>query len=126
MTDPVDTAGATFATRTPHPALRDLVSGYHGYRYQVEAPGVHHGLPSTALIVVLAFDRPLDVGWWGEEHSRGRHWALASGLSVSPAAIYQDGHPARHLVRPDPARRTGVCSACPPRACAGSSSRSAR
>jgi AraC-like DNA-binding protein len=91
MADPGETGLARFATRTPHPALRDLVTSYQGYRYQLDEPGVHHGLPSTTLIVVLAFDRPLDVGWWGEEQSRGQHWALASGLSVSPAAIYQDG-----------------------------------
>jgi AraC-like DNA-binding protein len=89
MTDLVETAPPSFATRAPHSALRGLVTRYQGYRYQVDAPSVHHGLPSTDLIVVLAFDRPLDVGWWGEVDSRGRYWALASGLSVSPAAIYQ-------------------------------------
>jgi AraC-like DNA-binding protein len=91
MAGQVDTTLARFATRTPHFALRELVSSYHGYRYEVEGAGVHHGLPSTSLTVVLSFDRPLDVGWWGDEQSRGVHWALVSGLGVSPAAIHQEG-----------------------------------
>lgn len=84
-------AVAGYAARDPHPALRELVTSYHGYRYDADQPRVHHGLPSTALTVVLALDRPLDVGWLGDVASRGVRWLTASGLSVSPAAIYESG-----------------------------------
>ncbi len=91
MTDPVDPTPASFATRVPHPELRDLVMSYHGYRYDVAEPNIHYGLPSTSLTVVVALARPIDVGWLGRRRAEGEHWAMASGLSVAPAAIYQDG-----------------------------------
>lgn len=77
--------------REPHDALRGLVAPYHGYRYAGLEPGVHHGLPSSGLTVVIAFDDPLDVGWLGVPASRGRHWVLASGLHTAPALIRHDG-----------------------------------
>ncbi len=75
--------------RQPHPALRGLVRTYHGYRYDAFPSDVHHGLPSTDLTVVLAFDDPLDVGWLRDPSSRGRHRALVSGLHTAPAVIHQ-------------------------------------
>lgn len=75
----------------PHPALRASVTGYHGYRYAGGPGGVHHGLPSTSLTVVLSFDQPLDVGWLGCPGSQRRVWTVASGLTLSPAAIHHDG-----------------------------------
>jgi AraC-like DNA-binding protein len=77
--------------RASHPRLRGLVVSYHGYRMTDLPPGVHRGLPSTALTVVIAFDEPLDVGWLGDDGSRGRHWAMASGLHVGPALIRHHG-----------------------------------
>ena len=77
--------------RQPHPALRGLVTTYHGYHYAGMAAGVHHGLPSTELTVVLAFDEPIDVAWQSDAASRGRHWAMASGLHTRPALIRHTG-----------------------------------
>lgn len=91
MSSPAAATLARSASRLPHPGLRAYVESYLGYRYDVDEPGIHHGIPGTTLTVVLAIDRPIDVGWLGDEPSRGRYWTLASGLSVSPAAIYQDG-----------------------------------
>jgi AraC-like DNA-binding protein len=79
------------ATGTPHPALTGLVEEYHGYRIEGATPGVHHGLPSRALTLVIAFDEPLDVGWLGRDQTRGRFWTVASGLSDEPAGIVHDG-----------------------------------
>src|SRR5512139_817311 len=81
----------TGARREPHEALRGLVAPYHGYRYTGLEPGVHHGLPGSALTLVIALDEPLDVGWLGSPSSRGRHWALASGLHTVPALIRHHG-----------------------------------
>jgi len=77
--------------RAAHPALRGLVADYHGYRYDSLPPGVHHGLPSATLTVVVAFDEPLDVGWQSDPGSRGRHWAMVSGLHAEPALIHHAG-----------------------------------
>lgn len=77
--------------RAPHPLLRDLVADYHGYRYDGLAPGVHHGLPSLTLTVVVAFDEPLDVGWRNDPGSRGLHWSMLSGLHAEPALIHHTG-----------------------------------
>lgn len=38
-------------------------------------PGVHIGMPSTCLTLVLPIDEPLDVGWAGQGHARGTFWA---------------------------------------------------
>lgn len=78
--------------RTPHPALRGLVTDYHGYFYDSLPAGVHHGLPSTTLTVVVSFDEPLDVAWQSDPATRGRHWAMVSGLHAEPALIHHDGH----------------------------------
>ncbi len=77
--------------RAPHPALRELVTDYHGYFHDSLAPGVHHGLPSTSLTVVVAFDEPLDVAWQSDPGSRGQHWAMLSGLHTDPALIHHHG-----------------------------------
>lgn len=77
--------------RAPHPALRGLVTDYHGYRYDALAPGVHHGLPSSTLTMVVSFDEPLDVQWGSDPGSRGQHWAMVSGLHPEPALIHHSG-----------------------------------
>jgi AraC-like DNA-binding protein len=86
-----ETGIADAVQRVPEPRLRDLVTVYHGYRYTGLAPGVHHGLPSTELTVVIALDEPLDVGWAADESTRGRYWAMTSGLHDRPALIRHHG-----------------------------------
>lgn len=76
--------------RLPHPALRAYVESYVGYRH-LTAPGVHHGLPSQSLTVVIAFDEPVDLSWAGPGGTRERFWAVASGLHSRPALIHHDG-----------------------------------
>ena len=79
------------ASRAPHPALRGLVEDYRGYRIIDVPPGIHHGLPSRVLTLVLAFDDPLEVGWLGRDETRRRFWSVASGLTTAPAAITHEG-----------------------------------
>lgn len=82
----------TMQRRAPHHALRGLVTDYHGYFHDSLSPGVHHGLPSSTLTVVVSFDEPLDVEWQSDPASRGRHWAMVSGLHAEPALIHHNGH----------------------------------
>lgn len=51
------------------------------------APGVHIGMPSTSLTLVLPVGDPLDVGWAGRPATRGHFWANVSGLHAAPAEI---------------------------------------
>ena len=49
-----------------HPMPRPLqpyVQSCVGYDYFLAPDATHHGLPSTALTVIIAFDEPIDCGW---------------------------------------------------------------
>ena len=84
MAGPVGTrAREVRQPRTPHPALRRLVTQLPRLPVRRRGAGVHHGLPSTSLTVVLAFDRPLDVGWWDDAESRRA--ALGVGIGAERA-----------------------------------------
>ena len=53
--------------------------------------GVHRGLPSTGITLVLPIDDPIDVSWseaspWQAGHQVG--WSLLSGLHTQPAHIH--------------------------------------
>ncbi len=53
--------------------------------------GVHLGLPSTSLTLVIAQGEALDVGWGGRPDTRRRFWAHLSGLYPGPAEIHHGG-----------------------------------
>lgn len=74
----------------PHPALAPYVSDYVTYRHRT-APGVHHGLPSGTLTLVLSFDDPVDLAWADRPQERARLWSLVSGLHTGPVHIHHDG-----------------------------------
>jgi AraC-like DNA-binding protein len=52
------------------------------------APGVHIGMPSPHLTLVLPLDDPLDVSWSGRPATRGTSWSSVSGLHLAPAEIH--------------------------------------
>lgn len=61
--------------------------------YDVEfgAPGVHRGLPSTTVTLVLPLDEPLRVAWADQPDSLHTGWSSLSGLHTQPAAIHHAG-----------------------------------
>ncbi|GAA2150317.1 AraC family transcriptional regulator [Nocardioides koreensis] len=73
-------------------ALRPYVAALHVYDVDLGAPGVHRGLPSTTLTLVLPVGEPLDVGWAGDRTTRGARWSTVSGLHSGPAEIHHGGH----------------------------------
>lgn len=73
------------------PALAPYVASLTAYDLDLGAPGVHIGMPSTALTLVLALNAPLDVGWAGRDGSRARLWGSVAGLHVEPAEIRHHG-----------------------------------
>lgn len=67
------------------PSLQKLVRRFVGYRSENLEPGVHLGLPSTTLTLVLPLNDKLDVSLGTD---RGRYAAVASGLHTSAATIH--------------------------------------
>jgi AraC-like DNA-binding protein len=74
------------------PALAPYVASLVVYDVDMGGPGVHRGLPSTLLTLVLPVDEPLTVGWAGERDSVTTGWSSVSGLHASPAEIHHPGH----------------------------------
>lgn len=81
-----------YRTSPVHPALAPYVTSLVAYDVAMGPPGVHRGLPSTSLTLVLPVDKPLDVGWAADDSSRAPRWSVVSGLHAGPAAIHHDGH----------------------------------
>ena len=73
------------------PALRPYVAARIPYDVDFGAPGVHRGLPSTTLTLVLPLDDPLRVSWDRRPASMHAAWGSLSGLHTAPAAIHHDG-----------------------------------
>ena len=74
--------------------LAPYVAAMTVYDLDLGAPGLHRGLPSTTLTLVLPIGEPVDVGWSGDPVSRGRRWSIVSGLHTVPAEIHHRGHQA--------------------------------
>ncbi|MEU6082503.1 helix-turn-helix domain-containing protein [Streptomyces sp. NPDC047108] len=78
------------AAGLPAPAVRPYVRRYLGYRYLGFPPGIHVGLPSAWLTVVISLDEPTRVG-----RAPGApvtaYEALAGGLDTRPVAIAHHG-----------------------------------
>ncbi|MCI2417229.1 helix-turn-helix domain-containing protein [Saccharopolyspora sp. K220] len=71
-------------TATPPPRLRSLITDCTGYRVR-SAPGVHHGLPSRSLTVVISLDDAVDITpAAGPDQSLT---ALAAGLHAQAVRI---------------------------------------
>ncbi|PKW17225.1 helix-turn-helix domain-containing protein [Saccharopolyspora spinosa] len=73
-----------FVKATPPPPLRPLISGISGYRVR-SAPGVHRGLPSRSLTVILALDETVDVTF--DSGYQQCCTALVGGLHSKPAKV---------------------------------------
>lgn len=76
----------------PAPALRPYVAWYSGYRQLDVAPGLHRGLPSPYLTMILTLDDPLVI----ERHPDpgqppGEYRTLLGGLHTVPALLSHAG-----------------------------------
>ncbi|MFF4649664.1 helix-turn-helix domain-containing protein [Streptomyces sp. NPDC001380] len=81
---------ADTAAGLPCAALRPLVHRYVGYRYRGFPPGVHLGLPSPHLTVVVSLGAPVRVALRPDGEPR-LHASLAGGLHVRPVLLPHDG-----------------------------------
>jgi AraC-like DNA-binding protein len=74
----------------PVPALRPYVRAYHGYRYAGYPAGVHLGLPSPYLTVVVSLSGPIQVTFDRDGSATGLA-TLAGGLHTRPVYLPHDG-----------------------------------
>jgi AraC-like DNA-binding protein len=78
--------------RRPTAALAGLVRTYHGYRYVAFPAGVHRGLPSPDITVVLALGPPTRMTAMPDPADPPAEFrALASGLGTRAVGIAHDG-----------------------------------
>lgn len=70
--------------------LAPLVPRCIGYRYEGFAPGIHRGLPSPSVTLVISLGAPLTLTPPGADDVVA-HQALVGGLHTEPAVIVHDG-----------------------------------
>ena len=77
----------------PAPSLRPFLGPYAGYLLRGFDPGVHVGMPSTAITVILTIDEPIEVSVSSHPDQAGGRWAaLAGGLTLRPTLIAHNGY----------------------------------
>ena len=79
-----DHAVSSFASHLPSGPLRPFVAAAHGYRVPANPTGLHRGLPSRALTLVIELRAPLRVAGLGDPVAA--HGVLG-GLHTRPAFI---------------------------------------
>lgn len=102
----------------PGAPLRGHVA-YHGYDMRGGPPGVHRGLPSPYLTLIVTFGEPLVMRT--PDGSLARRRTAIGGLHTTPEEIVHDGRQSGVHVVLDPSR-PGPCSGGPPRTSRGSPS----
>jgi AraC-like DNA-binding protein len=75
----------------PVGALRAFVESAVGYHYAGFEAGVHRGLPSRHLTVIVSLDRPLDMTLPDDRQTPLSLDTLAGGLHAAPVTIHHDG-----------------------------------
>ncbi|GAA2403609.1 AraC family transcriptional regulator [Streptomyces glaucosporus] len=81
-----------YLCRRPAAPLRPYVARYFGYRQAGVPPGLHRGLPSPYLTLILTLDDRLTVAGHPDPRQRpGRYDTLLGGLHAAPALIAHEG-----------------------------------
>src|SRR5215471_1108354 len=72
----------------PAPALRPFIARYAGYQVSGVPPGVHFGLPSTEVDLIISLERPVDVMKTPNSKQQPSSFRmLVNGLQESPAMV---------------------------------------
>ena len=89
MSDPI----ADTAVRLPSPALRPFITQYAGFRVSGLPAGVHFGLPSSCVDLIISLGHPVEVVKMPNSRQRPSTLiAFVSGLQDGPAIVRQDGN----------------------------------
>lgn len=82
-----------WAARPPHPALRQVVRRYIGYRQHGVTLPVHRGLPSRSVTLIISLADPIRlVAGPGTEHGPLHRNCVVGGLHLAPVLIEQDSY----------------------------------
>lgn len=78
------------AVSLPTPRLRPFISQYAGFRASGVSPGLHFGLPSSDIDLIISLARPIDVVQMpNSAQPPSTFTALVSGLQDAPAIVRQ-------------------------------------
>src|SRR5580658_5728902 len=84
---------ADTAVRLPAPVLRPFITQYAGFRASGLPSGVHFGLPSSGVDLIISLGHPIDVVKMPNLIQRSSAFsALVSGLQDRPSIVRQDGN----------------------------------
>jgi AraC-like DNA-binding protein len=76
----------------PHPVLMPYVAAVVGYRHEGLPPGMHRGLPSPCLTLVVTADEPLQLAAHADPRQPPMAYdALIGGLHTRPVLITHPG-----------------------------------
>jgi AraC-like DNA-binding protein len=73
------------------PVLAPYVREVAGYRHEGSPPGVHVGMPSTSLTLVMAFGAPVVVSVGTAAATTHAYPTVVAGLHTAPVHIHHDG-----------------------------------
>jgi hypothetical protein len=80
------------AVSLPTLGLRPFITEYAGFRVSELPPGVHFGLPSSDVDLIISLSRPIDVVQMPNSTQRPSAFsALVAGLQNAPAIVRQGG-----------------------------------
>ncbi len=86
-------AGSEYVVGWPAPVLRAVIDGYVGYREAGFPGGIHRGLPSQHLTVIVSIGAPIDVvAQTDPAQAPARYVFVVGGLQAGPALIAHDGN----------------------------------
>jgi AraC-like DNA-binding protein len=82
-----------YRTAPPAPPLATVIERYVGYRITGYRPGVHRGLPSRHMTLIVSIGDPIDVvAQTDPSQAPDRYCAVVGGLQASSALIAHDGN----------------------------------
>jgi AraC-like DNA-binding protein len=82
-----------YRTRRPAPALSNIIERYLGYRITGYPPGLHRGLPSRHMTLIVSIGDPIDVvAQTDPGQAPDRYGVVVGGLQASSALIAHDGN----------------------------------
>jgi AraC-like DNA-binding protein len=77
----------------PAPPLRSFIDRYVAYRLEGFAPGIHRGLPSRHLTLIVSIGPPIEMDSMPDpRQSPGTYMAVLGGLHSGPAIIRHNGN----------------------------------
>lgn len=81
-----------FAFGRPHGVLRPHVERYVGYRLEGFPAGIHRGLPSRHLTLIVSIGAPVEVTAMPDpSQPPGSYPAVVAGMHAAPAVLAHDG-----------------------------------